>query len=282
LQQNSLVKNIKRNLVKKVFDLITSMEKEKYDEFYNEFGQVLKVGIHTDPENRSKIADFIRYKTTKSDGKLVSLKAYVDNMEKDQKEIYYITGDNLSAILNSPHLEKLKEKNYEVLLMSDPIDEWVVQSLTEHDGKKLKSAEKGDLDLDKVDEKKKDEYSALFNYIKINLQDKIKEVKPSERLKKSVSCLSGDTYDMSAYMEKIIKSTGQQTEKVKRVLELNVDHSVIAKIKTLFEKDAGNPVLKKYSQLLLDMALISEGSKVDNPAEFSQTIGELMSNAIQV
>ena len=282
LQQNTLVRNIRRNLVKKVFDLINSMEKEKYEEFYNEFGQVLKVGIHTDPENRSKISDFIRYKTTKSDGKLVSLKAYVDNMEKDQKEIYYITGDNLSAILNSPHLENLKEKNYEVLLMSDPIDEWVVQSLTEYDGKKLKSAEKGDLDLDKVDEKKKDEYSALFSYIKINLQDHIKEVKPSERLKKSVSCLSGDTYDMSAYMEKIIKSTGQQTEKVKRVLELNVDHPVIAKIKTLFEKDAGNPVLKKYSRLLLDMALISEGSKVDNPAEFSQTIGELMSNAIQV
>jgi len=282
LQQNSLVRNIRRNLIRKVFDLIKGMEKEKYDEFYNEFGQVLKVGIHTDIENRSKISDFIRYKTTKSNGKLVSLKEYVDNMEKDQKEIYYITGDNLSAILNSPHLEKLKEKGYEVLLMSDPIDEWVVQALTEYDGKTLKSAEKGDLDLDKIDEKKSDEYSALFNYIKINLQDNIKEVKPSTKLHKSVSCLSGDTYDMSAYMEKIIKSTGQKTEKVKRVLELNIDHPVIAKIKVMFEKDAGDPVLKKYCQLLLDMALISEGSKVNNPAEFSQTIGDLMSNSVPV
>lgn len=282
LQQTSLIRNIRRNLVKKVFDLLKDMEKEKYEKFYDEFGQVLKIGIHTDPENRGKIAEFIRYKTTKSDGKLVSLKEYVDNMGKDQKEIYYITGDNISAILNSPHLEKLKEKNYEVLLMTDPVDEWVVQSLTEYDGKTLKSAEKGDLDLDKIDEKKSDEYSALFNYIKINLQDNIRDVKASTRLNKSVSCLSGDTYDMSAYMEKIMKSSGQKIEKVKRVLELNIDHPVIAKIKAMFEKDAGDPALKKYSQLLFDMALISEGGKVDNPAELSQTIGDLMAKAINV
>ncbi|WDN90206.1 molecular chaperone HtpG [Desulfosarcina sp. BuS5] len=282
LQQNNLIRNIRRNLVKKIFELLKNMEKDDYEKFYEEFGQLIKVGIHTDIENRNKISELIRYKTTKSEGKLISLKEYVENMDKEQENIYYITGDNLSAIMNSPHLEQLKAKDIEVLLMSDPIDEWVVQSLTEYDGKQLKSAEKGDLDLEKIDEKKQDEYTDLFNFIKIELQDKIKEVKASTRLKDSVACLSGDTYDMSAYMEKIIKSSGQKTPDVKRVLELNIDHPVMSQVKALFEKDPSVPVMKEYCNLFLDIALISEGGKVENPARFSKTIGELMSKAITV
>ena len=282
LQENSLIRNIRRNLVKKIFDLLSNMEKEQYEKFYNEFGSVLKVGIHSDPENKNKIAELVRYKTTRSEDKLVSLKEYVDRMDKEQKDIYYITGDNLSAIINSPHLEQLKEKNFEVLLMIDPIDEWVVQSLTEYDGKKLKSAEKGDLDLEKVDEKKKNEYTDLFNFIRTKLQDKIKEVKPSTRLKDSVACLSEGAYDMSAYMEKIIKAAGQNPPEVKRVLELNIDHPVISKIKALFEKDAANPLITDYSNLLLDLALISEGNKIENPAQFSKAIGAIMSEAIKI
>jgi molecular chaperone HtpG len=282
LQQNNLIRNIRRNLVKKVLELLKNMEKDDYEKFYDEFGQILKVGIHTDTENRNKIAELLRYKTTKSEGKLISLKEYVENMGEEQKNIYYITGDDLSAIMNSPHLEQLKEKDIEVLLMSDPIDEWVVQSLTEYDGKPLKSAEKGDLDLEKIDKKKYDEYTDLFNFIKRELQDKIKEVKASTRLKDSVACLSGDTYDMSAYMEKIIKSSGQKVPVVKRVLELNVDHPVISKVKALFEKDPSVPAMKEYCNLFLDLALISEGGKLENPARFSKTIGELMSKAITV
>ncbi|MBL0700539.1 MAG: molecular chaperone HtpG [Desulfosarcina sp.] len=282
LQQNNLIRNIRRNLVKKVFELLKNMEKDDYEKFYEEFGQILKVGIHTDHENKNKISELVRYKTTKSEGKPVSLKEYVENMDKEQKNIYYITGDNLSAIMNSPHLEQLKEKDIEVLLMSDPIDEWVVQSLTEYDGKQLKSAEKGDLDLENIDEKKQDEYTDLFNFIKIELQDKIKEVKASTRLKDSVACLSGDTYDMSAYMEKIIKSSGQKTPDVKRVLELNIDHPVMSQVKALFEKDPSVPAMKEYCNLFLDIALISEGGKVENPARFSKTVGELMSKAITV
>ncbi|MBL0701956.1 MAG: molecular chaperone HtpG, partial [Desulfosarcina sp.] len=249
LQQNSLIKNIRRNLVKKVFELLKDMEKDEYEKFYEEFGSILKVGIHTDFENKNKISELIRYKTTKSDGKLVSLKEYVANMNEEQKNIYYITGDNLSAIMNSPHLEQLKAKDIEVLLMSDPIDEWVVQALTEYEGKQLKSAEKGDLDLDKVDEKKRDEYTDLFNFIKKELQDKIKEVKASTRLKDSVSCLSGDVYDKSAYMEKIIKLSGQKTPDTKRVLELNIDHPVMEQVKALFEKDPSVPEMKEYCNL---------------------------------
>ncbi len=280
LQQDRLVKNIRKNLVKKILELLAGTEKEKYETFYNEFGSVIKEGIYTDWENKDKIADLLRYKTTKSDDKLVSLKDYITGMKADQKEIYYITGDNLSTLINSPHLEKLKEKEYEVLLMTDPVDEWVVQGLHEYDGKSLKSAEKGDLDLDKPDETKTKEYSALFDYIKKSLESKIKEVKPSSRLKESAACLSSDDYDMSAYMEKLLKAAGQKTPEAKRVLELNTEHPLIAKIKSLFEKDKDNPVLNDYSELLLDMAIISEGGKLENPSRFNKIIGNMIANGL--
>ncbi|BBO89813.1 molecular chaperone HtpG [Desulfosarcina ovata] len=280
LQQDRLVINIRKNLVKKLFDLLEKMEDEKYNQFYDEFGAVLKEGIYTDPTRKEKIAGLARYKTTKSEDKWVSLDDYVKNMAADQKEIYYITGDKLSALLNSPHLEKLKEKDFEVLLMTDPVDEWVVQSLTEYDGKPLKSAEKGDLELDTVDDSKKEAYNALFGFIKGALEEKIKEVKPSSRLKDSVSCLSGDTWDTSAYMEKLLKASGQKTPESKRVLELNMDHPVVEKIKNLFESDRDNPALKDYSHLLFDMAVVGEGGKLDNPARFSKMVGDLMARAM--
>lgn len=280
LQQDSLVRNIRRNLVKKIFTLLKEMDSEKYETFWEEFGPAFKIGVHSDFENQKKIADLIRYKTSKSDGKWISLKEYVDRMKEGQEEIYYLTGDNLETLLNSPYLEQLREKDYEVLLMTDPVDEWVAQSLTEYDGKKLKSAEKGDLDLDKVDEEKKDTFTPLFDFIRSQLQDQIKEVRPSTRLKDSVSCLSGNDYDMSAYMEKILKASGQKVPDVKRILELNMDHPVMAGMRSLFEKDAGHPDLKMYSTLLLDLAVISEGGKVDNPARLSKQVGEMMAKAM--
>jgi molecular chaperone HtpG len=164
--------------------------------------------------------------------------------------------------------------------MTDPVDEWVVQSLHEYQGKSLKSAEKGELDLDKADETKQKDYKNLFSFIKFQLSEKVKEVKPSTRLKDSVACLSGDTHDMSAYMEKIIKASGQKAQETKRVLELNTNHPVVAKIKELFEKDKKNPALKDYSQMLFDVAVISEGGKVDNPAKFSKMVGDLMNSAL--
>ncbi|BBO77962.1 chaperone protein HtpG [Desulfosarcina widdelii] len=281
LQQDRLVLNIRKNLLKKLFDKLEKMDAKTYNQFYDEFGAVLKEGIHTDPSKKEKIASLARYKTTKSEDAWVSLDDYVKNMKADQKEIYYITGDKLSALLNSPHLEKLKEKDFEVLLMTDPVDEWVVQTLTEYDGKPLKSAEKGDLDLDKVDDSKKEAYNALFGFIKGHLEEKIKEVKPSTRLKDSVACLSGDAWDMSAYMEKLLKASGQKPPETKRVLELNMDHPVVEKIKALFESDRDNPELKNYSQLLLDMAIVSEGGKLDNPGRFSKMVGDLMTRAME-
>lgn len=280
LQQDRLVMNIRNNLVKKTLELLTGMKPEDYEKFYNEFGPVLKEGIYTDPAKREKIAALARYKTTKSDDKWVSLDEYVKNMQPDQKEIFYITGDDLNALLNSPHLEKLKEKDYEVLLMTDPVDEWVVQSLTEYDGKPLKSAEKGDLDLDKIDEAQKEQFNALFGFIKAQLTEKIKEVKPSVRLKDSVACLSGDSFDMSAYMEKLLKASGQKPPVTKRVLELNMQHPVMARIKTMYENDRDNPILKDYCIMLYDLAVIGEGGKLENASRFSRLVGDMMAQAI--
>ena len=278
LQQDRLVRNIRRNLVKKLFDLLTEMAPEKYETFWQEFGSVLKVGVHTDIENKNKIAELLRYKTTKSDGQWRSLRQYVEGMLPDQKEIYFITGEKMSALINSPLLEQLKSKDFEVLLMTDPIDEWVTQSLNEFDGKKLKSAEKGDLDLEKVDEDKKGKYETLFKHIRVRLEDTIKEVRPSTRLTNSVACLSGDTYDMSSYMEKILKSAGQKTPENKRVLELNMAHPVMEKIHGMFEADKKDPKLDDYIHLLLDLAVIGEGGKLEDPSKFSKLVGNLMAS----
>ncbi len=280
LQHNTLVKNIRKNLVKKLLELFAGMEKEKYDQFYAEFGHILKSGISADFENREKIGSLLRYKSTRSEGQWTSLKEYIDRMKPDQKEIYYITGESLTTLANSPHLEQLKEKDYEVLLMNDPIDEWVIRDLHEFEKKTFKSAEKGDLDLSGIDEKKKGEYSALFDFLKLSLEEKVKEVKPSTHLKDSIACLSGDQYDMSPFMEKILRAGGQDVPRTKRVLELNMDHPLLSKIRGIFEKDREAAVLKDYSQLLYDMAVISEGGKVENPSRFSKMIGDLMASSL--
>ena len=280
LQQDRLVMNIRNNLVKKVLDLLSEMSAEEYEKFYEQFGPVIKEGIYTDSNKRDKIAALARYKTTKSDGKWVSLDEYIKGMQPDQKEIYYITGDDLNALVNSPLLEKLKEKSYEVLLMADPVDEWVVQSLTEYDGKPLKSAEKGDLALDKVDEDNKEAFNALFGFIKGQLEAKVKEVKPSVRLTESVACLAGEDYDMSAYMEKLLKAAGQKPPEVKRVLELNMDHPVMGASKRSTKTTATMRRLKDYCQVLYDLAVVAEGGKLENPARFSRLVGEMMTRAI--
>ncbi len=276
LQQDAVVRNIRKNLVKRVLSHLAGLDAEKYETFWNEFGAILKEGVYTDIENREKLADLLRYRSTGSEGRLISLKDYVAGMKPDQETIYYITGDDITSLANHPHLERLKEKGYDVLLMADPVDEWVVQALTEYDGKKLKSAEKGDLELDKVDEKKKGEYEKLFLHIKSVLDDHIKEVRPSTRLKDSVACLSGDQYDMSAYMEKILKASGHKLPENKRILEVNLEHPALAMLKDLFEKDSSSEKLADYIHLLYDIALIGEGGRVEDPSRFSRLVGDLM------
>ncbi|MEA2102551.1 MAG: molecular chaperone HtpG [Thermodesulfobacteriota bacterium] len=281
LQQDRLVRNISKNLVKKILGLLEEMDKETYDKFYNEFGEMLKMGIHMDFDNKDRISHLVRYKTTKSKDELISLDTYVENMKPDQEDIYYITGDHLLTLMNSPYLEKLKEKDYEVLLMTNPVDEFVVQGLNEYKGKKLKSAEKGDLGLDDEKNDKDDTYSGLFEFMKGSLSDRVNEVKPSSHLRESLSCLSGNTYDMSGYMEKILKASGQNIPETKRILEINTGHPVMEKMHTLFEANKDAPELKDYTDLIFDVATISEGGKIDNPSRFSRIIGDLMKETLE-
>lgn len=281
LQQDRLVINIRNNLVNKLLELLGKMSTEDYEKFYEQFGAVLKEGIYSDTNKRTKLAALARYKTTRSDGARVGLDDYIKRMQPDQKAIYYITGDDMNALVNSPHLEQLKEKSYEVLLMVDPVDEWVMQVLTEYDGKPFKSAEKGDLELaDAAEDTDKEAFNALFGFIKGQLATKIKEVKASARLKDSVACLSGDNYDMSAYMEKLLKAAGQKPPEVQRVLELNMAHPVMAKIKTLYENDRDNTTLNDYCHMLYDLAVVAEGGKLENPARFSRMVGDVLTRAI--
>lgn len=280
LQQDALVRNIQKNLVKKLLDALEAMPAEEYEKIYEEFGAVLKEGIHTDWANRDKLAKLARFKTTKSDGKWVSLLQYVANMKPGQEDIYYITGDSLAAIINSPHLEALKEKDYEVLLMTDPVDEFILQALPEFEKKKFKSAEKGDLGLDQTDDAKKKTYASLFEKIKSCLEERVKEVKPSSHLRDSVACLSGDDHDMSAYMEKLLKAAGQPIPTAKRILEINTRHPVMEKMQAIYEKDKDDVRLTDYSRLLYDLALVAEGGKMENPSRFSRLIGDIMAKAM--
>ncbi|MFO7962376.1 MAG: molecular chaperone HtpG [Desulfobacterales bacterium] len=280
LQQDRLIRNIRRNLVKKVLDLIKDFEEEKFTAFFEEFGPILKIGIHTDPENKTRIADLLRYKTTASEGKWVSLSEYVSRMKPDQKEIFYLTGENISLLNNSPLLERLKDKGYEILLMTDPVDEWVVESLAEYEKKKFKSAERGELDLDEKEEMDAEAYKPFFAFVKSQLEEKVKDVRPSARLTDSLSCLSGDQYDLSAYMEKVLSATGQKPPESKRILELNVKHPVMEKIRALYDANRKDPVLKDYAGLLYDMAVIGEGGKVENPSRLSRTVASVLSAAL--
>ncbi|MFY9398595.1 MAG: molecular chaperone HtpG [Desulfomonilia bacterium] len=265
LQQDSLVRNIRKNLVKKLFDLLEDLDDEKYARFFSEFGHILKAGIPMDYENRDRIAKLLRYRTTSSEGKLVPLKEYVGRMKPDQEGIYYITGENPTLLMNSPHLERLKDKGFEVVLMTDPVDEWVVQHLGEYEGKRFISAEKGELDLDKPDEAKRSEFGDFLGFIREELKDLVKDVKPSSRLKDSLSCLTGEASDMSAYLEKILRATGQKTEPTKRVLELNIDHPALVSLRLVFEKSRNDPVLKDYARLLYDLAVVAEGASWRTP-----------------
>ena len=279
LQHDALVRNIKKNLVKKVLELLASMEQEKYEIFYKEFAYIFKAGVSQDFDNKDKIADLLRFKTTKSDGKWVSLKDYVARMDADRKDIYYITGDSPNTLINSPHLEALKEKDIEVLLMTDPIDEWVIRDLHEFEKKTFKSAEKGDLDLDKPDEKKKEEYVSLFEQIKSSLNEKVKDVKLSTHMRSSAACLAGDAYDMSGYMEKILRAGGQEVPTRKRVLELNMDHPLLVRIKAIHETNKETEALRDYAAFLYDLAVVSEGGKLDDPSRFNKMIGHLTGGA---
>jgi molecular chaperone HtpG len=292
LQEDVQIKRIQKNLVGKILSTLTEVKDKTPDDylkFYAEFGPVLKEGVHFDHANKDKLQDLLLFESSRTDaGKFVSLKEYVERMPEGQKEIYYITGISRSAVENSPHLEVFRKKEFEVLFMTDPVDEWVVQALTEYDGKHLKAVDRGDLELDSEEEKKekeakkeeaKKQYQGVLDFIKENLKDKVKEVRLSSRLTDSACCLVADEYGLNANMEKILKAMNQEVPESKRVLELNPDHPVMQVLTDIYEKDRENPRLVDYCGLLYDQALLTEGSPIPDPLRFTRLVAELMVKA---
>ena len=291
LQEDKIVRKIQKNLVNKILNTLTELKEknpDSYNVFYQEFGKVLKEGMHLDPANLDKLQKLIQFESSKSKpSEYVSLSTYVKRMPQDQTEIYYLTGSRRELVENSPHLEIFKSKDYEVLFLIDPIDEWVVQNLNEYEGKKLKSIDRGDITFSAENEEKKDDKDSkkksdddqsdeLIAYIKKQFEAEVKDVKLSKRLIDSPACLVADESGMSANMERIFKSMNQKLPENKRILELNPKHSIFKIIHQLFQKDKKNKKLRIYCQLLLDQALLTEGSPIKNPLQFSKWISELM------
>jgi molecular chaperone HtpG len=292
LQEDVQIKRIQKSLVSKIISTLSDVKDKTFDEyvkFWKEFGPVLKEGLHFDYANKEKLQELLLFESTKSEaGSFVSLKEYVERMPASQQDIYYITGDNRSTLETSPHLEIFRAKGYEVLYLTDPVDEWVVQSLTEYGEKKLKAVDRGDLDLDSEDEKKeketsqeeaKKEFGDLLSFIKGRLEDLVKDVRLSKRLTDSACCLVADEYGMNANMERILKAMNQPVPDSKRVLELNPGHPIMKVMTDIFKENQEDVRLGDYAELLYDQALLTEGSPIKDPLRFTRLVSDLMVKA---
>jgi molecular chaperone HtpG len=285
LQQSKDVEAIRSGSVKKVLGLLEDLaanDKDKYATFWKAFGRVLKEGAGEDFANRERIARLLRFASTHADTEeqSVSLADYVGRMKEGQDRIYYLTADSFAAAKNSPHLEIFRKKGIEVLLMYDRVDEWVVSSLTEFEGKALQSVAKGDLDLGTLqDEQEKEaqkqeaaEYRDLVDRVRQALGDAVKEVRVTHRLTDSPACVVADQHAMGMNLERLLKAAGQNVPVSKPILEVNPRHPMVRRLKY----EAEGPRFADWSHVLLDQALLAEGAPLEDPAAFVKRMNQLM------
>jgi molecular chaperone HtpG len=282
LQQSAPLEKIKNNLVHTVLRTLATWknkEPDAYAAFYRELGPYLKEGVVQDYENREKLADLLLLESTKTEpGKRTTLGEYVERMPVSQQEIYYLVGESRPVLEHSPHLEAFRAQDHEVMLFTEPIDEFVTQALTEYKGKKLKAIDKGEIPGAAVEEATKKRYQPLLDFLKGKLGDDVKEVRLSARLKESAACLVSDEWAMGPQMARLMERMGRGGEvpPSKRVLELNPSHPAVEVLQKLHAKDAADARLEKYGRLLYDEALIAEGSRVKDPAALARTVNELL------
>jgi len=290
LQQNKILKVIKKNIVKKCLELFAEIKEneEDFPKFYEQFSKNIKLGIHEDSSNREKLADLLMFYSTKSNKKMVSFKDYINAMPESQKHIYYITGESQKSVEHSPFIEKCKKRNYEVLFMTDPIDEYCVQQLKEFDGKTLVCVTKEGLTFDESEENKKiweelvEEFKPLTNKVKSILGDKVEKVVLSERVVDSPCVLVTGEYGWSANMERIMKAQALRDTTMssymmsKKTMEINPHHIIIKALKEQHTKDENSKTLADLVNLIFESSLIASGFNIEEPATFVNRINNMI------
>lgn len=285
LQKDPVVDSMRSALTKRALDMlgkIRKKDKAKYDEFWAEFGQVIKEGPGEDFANKDKISKLLQFSTTASEGTVQDqgLTEYTERMQEGQDKIYYVVAETLNAAKASPHLEIFKKKGIEVILMSDRIDEWLMGHLRDFDGKEFQDIARGELDLGKLEgeedkqkqEETEKEFEGLVTRIKTTLEDDVKEVRVTHRLIDSPACLSVDDNDMGAQMRKIMEASGQAVPETKPIFEINPDHALVVKLDSEQDEDRFNDLVR----ILFGQAQLAEGGQLDNPGEFSSRLNKLL------
>merc|ERR1712066_760954 len=296
LQQNKILRLIQKNLVKKCIELFKEIaeNEEDYKTFYDAFSKMIKLGIHEDSKNRKKLAEFLRYHSTKSGDQYISLKTYVERMKENQSVIYYITGESNEAVQNSPFLEALKKRDLEVLFLVDPIDEYAIQQLKDYQGKTMACATKEGLDLGLTEEEKKKaeeekaSFQSLCKKVKDILGSKVEKVVISDRMVGSPCSLVTGEFGWSANMERIMRaqalrdSSMSQYMMAKKTMELNPKHPIIVALKDKFAADNADSAAKDLVMLLYETALLTSGFSLENPASFSTRIHRLVKLGLSI
>ncbi len=291
LQENPQMLKIQKAIVGRVLSELRKMqenEPEKYTKFFREFGRILKEGIHTDRANQEKLKALAMYETMNSKpGELLSLDQYVQAMPPEQTEIYYITGEKRESVAASPVLEYYRSKGYDVLFMTDPIDDWIMQSMFQYAKKNFKAVAKGDFELTGKDKEELDrkiaeadqKYAALLEALRKVLGEEVETIRFSGRLTDSPCCLVTEGHALSPHLERLFKAMNQDVPVSKRILELNPDHPLIAALEN--KRQTGDGAIDEYARTLYDQALLSEGSPIPDPAAFVRRITELMLQSVR-